>query len=266
MHMMNYASKINDIWNGLSDDLTCVWEAMKQLDSGLIRVAEKNQEGKWIVNDYLKKAILLFFKHNKSSLIHGNCCNFFDKVPLKTKTWDEEQFLSSGFRLVPGSVIRYSAFIAKSAVIMPSFINVGAYIDEFSMIDSNATVGSCAQIGKNCHISDGVTIGGVLEPLQANPVIIEDNCFIGVKSAVTEGIIIEEGAVLGAGVILTGSTKIIDRETGNISYGRVPSYCVVVPGSYRKNADDCSALSCAVIIKRVTKETREKTSINDLLR
>jgi 2,3,4,5-tetrahydropyridine-2-carboxylate N-succinyltransferase len=260
--MMDLKNRIEMLWDDGGDDVSCVHEAMKKLDNGQLRVAEK-LNGEWKVNDYLKKAILLFFRHTRSSVIHGNECEFYDKVPLKTKSWTENDFSCAGFRMAPGSVVRYSAYIAKSVILMPSFVNVGAYVDEGTLIDSNALVGSCAQVGKKCHISDGVTIGGVLEPLQATPVIVEDGCFLGVRSCVTEGVIIGEGAVLGAGVILTSSTKIFDRETGVISYGKIPPYSVVVAGTYPSgNAN----LHCAVIVKRVDGQTRRKTSINEMLR
>ena len=255
-------NKIESLWDGRSQNTSCIAEAMEKLDKGELRIAEK-KDGVWHVNDYLKKAILLFFKHSASEVMHGEACNFFDKVPLKTAGWTEQDFIRAGFRAVPNSYVRYSAYVAKSVVLMPSFVNVGAYIDEGTMIDSNVLVGSCAQIGKNCHISDGVTIGGVLEPLQANPVIVEDNCFIGVRSAVTEGVIIQEGAVLSSGVLLTASTKIIDRESGEISYGKIPPYSVVVSGTYPSGNVN---LYCAVIVKRVTEQTRKKTSVNELLR
>lgn len=254
--------QIAKVWNGESSDCACVDEVLRQLDVGQIRVAQK-QEDRWIVNEYVKKALLLFFKLSKSQLICGAVCNFFDKVPLKTSGWNESDFLHYGFRAVPNSYVRYSAYIGKSVVLMPCFINVGAYVDDGTMIDSNSLVGSCAQIGKNCHIADGVTIGGVLEPLQSAPVIIEDNCFVGVKSSITEGVIIGEGSVIGAGVTLTASTKIIDRSTGEVFYKKVPPYSVVVPGSYQSGAVN---LACAVIIKQVTPQTRAKTSINELLR
>lgn len=255
--------KIEKIWDGGSIDRSVIKEAMDQLDQGKLRVAEQIN-GVWTVNDYLKKSILLFFKVSDSKLIEVGSCPFFDKVPLKTQGWTEEQFKTAGFRAVPGSLVRYSAYIAPSVVLMPSFVNVGAYIDKGTMVDSNALIGSCAQIGKHCHISDGVTIGGVLEPLQANPVIIEDNCFIGVKSAVTEGVIVEKGSVLAAGTVISASTKIIDRETGEVFYGKIPAYSVVVPGTYAsKNGVN---IACAVIVKKVTEQTRSKTSINDLLR
>ncbi len=255
-------NRIEDLWNEKSNDIFYIDEAMKKLDNGELRMVEKNN-GEFIVNDYLKKAILLFFKHTKTIVMQGAGCAYFDKVPLKTTNWTEKDFLHAGFRMVPGSVVRYSAHISKFAVIMQSFINVGAFIGEGTMIDTNALVGSCAQIGKNCHISDGVTIGGVIEPLQANPVIIEDTCFIGVRSSVTEGVIVGEGSVLGAGTTLTASTKILNKITGEITYGRIPPYSVVVPGVYPSgNVNLC----CAVIIKSVDEQTRKKTSINDLLR
>jgi 2,3,4,5-tetrahydropyridine-2-carboxylate N-succinyltransferase len=259
-------AEIEKLWNDGSDgncDVRCVHEAMAKLDSGELRVVEKIK-GEWIVHDYLKKAILLFFRHTKSEIIDSGCCKYFDKVPLKTKDWSEEQFSRAGFRLVPGAVVRYSAHIAKSAVVMQSFVNVGAFVDEGTMIDTNALVGSCAQVGKHCHISDAVTLGGVLEPLQAVPVIVEDNCFIGVKSSVTEGVIIGEGAVLAAGTHITSSTKIIDRDSGKAINGQVPPYTVVVPGTY--STSNGLSIGCAVIVKRVTEQTRRKTSLNELLR
>ncbi|MDR0677735.1 MAG: 2,3,4,5-tetrahydropyridine-2,6-dicarboxylate N-succinyltransferase [Holosporaceae bacterium] len=254
---------IEALWSSKDlENTSSVNEVMQKLDEGVLRVAQKNEE-EWNVNEYVKKAILLYFKIAKSKLIPGNECNFFDKVPLKTYNWSESDFVRAGFRAVPGSIVRYSAYIAKSVVLMPSFINVGAFVDEGTMVDTNALVGSCAQIGKKCHISDGVTIGGVLEPLQANPVIIEDNCFIGAKSAVLEGVIVGEGSVLAAGTVLSGSTKILNRETKEISYGKIPPYSVVVPGTYPSgNVNIC----CAVIAKQVEEQTRSKVSINELLR
>jgi 2,3,4,5-tetrahydropyridine-2-carboxylate N-succinyltransferase len=235
---------------------------LDKLDKGELRIANRI-DGVWKVEDYLKKAILLYFKYTKAQVIPGNECNFFDKTPLKTFGWTTSDFINAGFRAVPGSLVRYSAYIAKSVVLMPCFVNVGAHVDEGTMIDANSLVGSCAQIGKRCHISDGVTIGGVLEPLQATPVIIEDNCFIGAKSTVLEGVIVGEGSVLAAGVILSASTKIIDRETGETSFGKIPPYSVVVPGAYPSgNVNIC----CAVIVKRADERTRQKTSINELLR
>jgi 2,3,4,5-tetrahydropyridine-2-carboxylate N-succinyltransferase len=260
--MESLQDRIEKLWQSDSEETGCVHEAMKKLDNGELRIADKIN-GRWIVNEYLKKAILLYFKHTKSQIMLGNECNFFDKIPLKTKNWTESDFINAGFRAVPGSLVRYSAHIAKSVVLMPSFVNVGAFVDEGSMIDTNALVGSCAQIGKGCHISDGVTVGGVLEPLQAAPVIIEDGCFIGAKSAVLEGVIVGEGSVLGAGTILSASTKILNRETGEITYGYIPSYSVVVPGTCPSGN---VSLYCAVIAKQVNEQTRRKISINELLR
>ncbi len=245
-----------------------VKETLNQLDQGKIRICQK-EKGSWKVNDWIKKAILLSFRLNENFVIssgNDNCTNHFDKVPLKFSNWNEDDFNKAGFRAVPGSVVRHSAFIAKNVVLMPSFVNIGAYVDEGAMIDSWATVGSCAQIGKNCHISGGAGIGGVLEPLQANPVIIEDNCFIGARSEIAEGVIVKEGAVISMGVYIGASTKIIDRDSGEIFYGEVPSYSVVVPGNIAgKNPGDPS-LYAAVIVKRVDEKTRSKTGINELLR
>lgn len=244
---------------------------LEALDTGHLRVAEK-QAGAWHVNQWVKQAILLSFRLNANEVIHGPTASdgsrsaWFDKVPLKTTSWSEDDFKAAGFRCIPGAFIRHGSFIASGAVILPSFVNIGAYVGEGTMIDTWATVGSCAQIGKHCHISGGAGIGGVLEPLQANPVIIEDNCFIGARSEVAEGVIVEEGAVLSMGVYLGASTKIVDRATGEIFMGRVPAYSVVVPGSLPgKNAGDPS-LYCAVIVKRVDEKTRAKTSVNELLR
>lgn len=245
---------------------------LKMLDSGRMRVAEKQADGAWQVHEWLKKAVLLSFRLNDMQLIGGGPsmggaeAAWFDKVPSKFQGWGESSFRDAGFRAVPGSFVRRSAYIAPDAVLMPCFVNVGAWIGEGTMIDSWATVGSCAQIGAHCHISGGVGIGGVLEPLQASPVIIEDNCFIGARSEVAEGVIIEEGAVISMGVYLGASTKIVDRETGAIHRGRVPAYSVVVPGSLPgKNPGD-PALNCGVIVKKVDAQTRAKTGINELLR
>ncbi len=247
-----------------------VTEALNLLDSGKARVAEK-RDGKWIVNQWLKKAVLLSFRLNDNAVMPGpGGSNWFDKVPSKFAGWNDAQFRSAGFRAVPGSVVRHSAFVAPGVILMPSFVNVGAYVGGGTMVDTWATVGSCAQIGKNVHLSGGVGIGGVLEPLQAGPVIIEDNCFIGARSEVVEGVIVEEGAVLAMGVFISSTTKIIDRATGEIFVGRVPSNSVVVPGTLPGKAlPDGSpgpGLSCAVIVKRVDAQTRAKTSINELLR
>ena len=242
---------------------------LDELDKGKLRVCEKNNV-EWLVNQWVKKAILLSFKLNDNHIIKGSYATWFDKVPSKTVHWEQDDHIEAGFRYVPNAVVRKSAYIAKGVVLMPSFVNLGAYIDEGTMIDTWATVGSCAQIGKNCHISGGAGIGGVLEPLQANPVIIEDNCFVGARSEVAEGVIIGEGSVLSMGVFIGASTKIIDRSSGEIHMGKVPPYSVIVPGSLPgKNLPDKSigpSLYCAVIVKRVDEKTRSKTSINDLLR
>lgn len=248
-----------------------VSETLALLDGGKLRICEK-KDNIWQVNQWVKKAILLSFRLNdnylsKQSSVSGDAVVSFDKVPLKFANWGESDFRAAGFRAVPGAVVRYSAFIAKNVVLLPSFVNLGAYVDEGSMIDTWATVGSCAQIGKNCHISGGAGIGGVLEPLQANPVIIEDDCFIGARSEIAEGVIVEKGSVISMGVYIGSSTKIIDRETGEIFYGRVPAYSVVVPGNIasQKGAANLS-LYAAVIVKKVDEKTRSKTSVNELLR
>jgi len=246
--------------------------AMKMLDSGKMRVAEPTTSGGWQNNEWLKKAILMYFKMHREQEISGGPDKtvWWDKVPSKFQRWDYRLFADAKFRAVPGCFVRYSAFIGKSAVLMPCFINVGAYVDEGTMVDTWATIGSCAQIGKNCHISGGVGIGGVLEPLQAAPVIIEDGVFIGARSEIAEGVRIERGAVLSMGVFIGASTKIINRNTGEIFQGRVPAYSVVVPGTLPgKPLPDGSPgpnLACAVIVKQVDDQTRSKTSINDILR
>lgn len=242
-----------------------VRELLFQLDRGTLRVAEK-KDGTWVTHSWVKKGILLSFRLNNLFLMNLPYSPAYDKIPLKFEEWSEDQFKEAGFRVVPGAVVRYSAYIAPGTVIMPSFINVGAYIDSGTMIDSAVRVGSCAQVGKNCHLSDNVGIGGVLEPPQANPVVIEDNCFIGACCELVEGVFVGEGSVLGAGVILTSSTKIIDRATGKISYGKVPPYSVVVPGVLPDEDPSKPGLCCAVIIKHVDEKTRSKTSINELLR
>ena len=251
--------------------------ALNLLDTGKLRVAEPTGKSQWKVNQWLKKAVLLSFKINDMNIITGgphslnnSPANWWDKIPSKFSGWNKEEFKSAGFRAVPGCVVRHSAYISPSVVLMPSFVNIGAYVDSGSMIDTWATVGSCAQIGKNVHISGGAGIGGVLEPIQAGPVIIEDNCFIGARSEVAEGVVIETGAVLSMGVFIGASTKIIDRNTGEIFIGRVPAYSVVVPGSLPgKPLPDGSqgpSLYCAVIVKKVDAQTRSKTSVNELLR
>jgi 2,3,4,5-tetrahydropyridine-2-carboxylate N-succinyltransferase len=248
-----------------------VQTALAGLDDGSLRVAEK-LDGSWQVNQWLKKAVLLSFRLNDNVVVDGGAAGApaYDKVPSKFAGWSESRFRDAGFRVVPGAVARRGSFIGKNVVLMPSFVNIGARVDEGTMVDTWATVGSCAQIGKNVHLSGGVGIGGVLEPLQAGPVIIEDNCFIGARSEVVEGVVIEEGAVLSMGVFISSTSKIIDRTTGEIFVGRVPAYSVVVPGSLPGKAlPDGSQgpnLSCAVIVKRVDAQTRAKTAINDLLR
>jgi 2,3,4,5-tetrahydropyridine-2-carboxylate N-succinyltransferase len=241
--------------------------ALGLLDTGAARVAERQSDGIWQVNQWLKKAVLLSFRLNDMSVIPGGPgkAAWWDKVDSKFKGWNAAKFKKAGFRAVPGAVVRRSAYIAPGVVLMPSFVNLGAYVDSGTMIDTWSTVGSCAQIGKNCHISGGVGIGGVLEPLQAGPVIIEDNCFVGARSEVAEGVIVREGAVLSMGVFLGASTKIVDRATGDILVGEVPPYSVVVPGTL-PGKDGGPGLYCAVIVKRVDERTRSKTSINELLR
>jgi len=244
--------------------------ALSLLDGGERRVAEK-VDGVWTVNQWLKKAVLLSFRLNDNVITPGpGGANWFDKVPSKFADWGEKRFREAGFRAVPGSIVRAGAHIGRNVVLMPSFVNIGASVGDGSMVDAWATVGSCAQIGKNVHLSGGVGIGGVLEPLQAGPVIIEDNCFIGARSEVVEGVVVEEGSVLGMGVFISSTSKIVDRATGEVFVGRVPAYSVVVPGAMPGKAlPDGSpgpSLGCAVIVKRVDAQTRSKTAINDLLR
>ena len=241
--------------------------ALELLDTGKARVAERKADGRWHVNQWLKKAVLLSFRLNDMSVIPGGPGKavWWDKVDSKFKGWNGGKFKKAGFRAVPGAVVRHSAFIAPGVVLMPSFVNLGAYVDSGTMIDTWATVGSCAQIGKNCHISGGAGIGGVLEPLQAGPVIIEDNCFVGARSEVAEGVVVRTGAVLSMGVYLGASTRIVDRDTGAITQGEVPPYSVVVPGTLPGKSGG-PGLYCAVIVKRVDERTRSKTSINELLR
>ena len=241
--------------------------ALAGLDDGSLRVAAREGKGDWVVRQWLKKAVLLSFRLNPNRLVAGGVDGgpWWDKVPSKFEGWDAARFEAAGFRAVPPAAVRRGAFIARGAVLMPSYVNIGAYVDEGAMIDTWATVGSCAQIGKNVHISGGAGIGGVLEPLQANPVIIEDNAFIGARAEVAEGVIVREGAVLSMGVYLGASTKIVDRETGEIMRGEVPPYAVVVPGALASDKGG-PALYCAVIVKRVDAQTRAKTSINALLR
>jgi len=235
-----------------------------ELDAGTLRVAEK-RDGGWVVNQWLKQAVLLSFRINDNRVIEGGYTRFFDKVPPKYADYDAERFKQSGTRVVPDAVVRRGAFVAADVVLMPSFVNIGAYVDKGSMIDTWATVGSCAQIGKNVHLSGGTGIGGVLEPVQASPTIIEDDCFIGARSEVVEGVVVERGCVLGMGVYLGQSTKIYDRETGQVHYGRVPAGSVVVSGNLPAK-DGKYGLYCAVIVKKVDEKTRAKTSLNELLR
>ena len=257
---------------GIGDVRDAVETALDLLDTGQVRVAERRGVGDWKVNQWLKKAVLLSFRLNDMETISGGPggASWFDKVQSKFAGWDEARFRQAGFRAVPHCVVRRSAYIAPGAVLMPSFVNLGAYVGGGTMIDTWVTIGSCAQIGKDCHISGGVGIGGVLEPLQAEPVIVEDNCFIGARSEVAEGVIVEEGSVLSMGVFIGASTKIVDRTTGDIHFGRVPAYSVVVPGTLPgKPLSDGSPgpnLYCAVIVKTVDERTRSKTSINELLR
>jgi 2,3,4,5-tetrahydropyridine-2-carboxylate N-succinyltransferase len=249
-----------------------VEEALELLDSGKGRVAEPDGNGGWKVNQWLKKAVLLSFRLNDNAVMEYGSAGApaFDKVPLKFAGWDDARFREAGIRVVPGAVVRHSAHISKGVVLMPSFVNLGAHVGEGTMVDTWATVGSCAQIGKNCHISGGAGIGGVLEPLQANPVVIEDNCFVGARAEVAEGVIVGEGSVLSMGVFIGASTKIVDRATGEVHMGRVPPYSVVVPGNLpgKPLADGTPgpSLYCAVIVKTVDAQTRSKTGINELLR
>ena len=235
------------------------------LDSGKIRVAEKKGNS-WLVNQWIKKAILLSFRVNKMKASKGPYATWFDKVDGKTQKWNEKKLIKAGFRSVPNGVVRKGSFVAKNVVLMPSFVNIGAYVDEGTMVDTWASVGSCAQVGKNCHISGGAGIGGVLEPMQANPTIIEDNCFIGARSEVVEGVIVEKGSVLSMGVFIGKSTKIVNRETGEITSGEIPAGSVVVPGTLPSKKPGGPNLYCVVIIKKVDEKTRSKTSLNDLLR
>jgi len=250
-----------------------VTEVLQALDEGRLRVAWRDDNGCWQVNEWLKKAVLLSFRLNEMQQLSGGpqSTDWWDKIDLKSKNWQESDFEKAAFRAVPGSIVRHSAYIGKNVILMPSFINIGAYVDDGTMVDTWATVGSCAQIGKNVHLSGGVGIGGVLEPLQASPTIIEDNCFIGARSEVVEGCIIREGSVLGMGVFIGKSTRIVDRASGEVFYGEVPPYSVVVAGSMPSstpmgNGANAPHLYCAVIVKRVDEKTRAKTSINELLR
>ena len=265
-------NKIESAWENITkisptdtDIADAVNEVIKKLDNGQFRIAEKDGND-WIVNQWLKKAVLISFRINDNKILKGPYTSWFDKVKGKTVDWNEDQWKEAGYRHVPNGTVREGSFIGKGVVLMPSFVNIGAYIDEGTMVDTWATVGSCAQIGKNCHLSGGVGIGGVLEPLQANPVIIEDNCFVGARAEVAEGVIVREGSVLSMGVYLGASTKIVNRSTSEISYGEVPAYSVVVPGSLPNEDPKKPSLYCVVIVKTVDENTRKKTSINDLLR
>ena len=266
--IINESFEKRDKINADSDKsiIDAIKETIELTDQGKIRVAEK-KNGSWLVNQWVKKAILLSFRVNKMEILRGPYTSWYDKVPGKSVNWKEEDWKKAGYRHVPNGVVRKGSFIAKNAVLMPCFVNLGAYVDEGTMIDTWASVGSCAQVGKNCHISGGAGIGGVLEPLQAGPVIIEDNCFIGARSEIAEGVLVEEGAVISMGVYIGASTKIVDRASGEIIYGKVPAYSVVVPGTLpnKKNPDGPS-LYCAVIVKKVDEKTRSKVGINELLR
>ena len=274
MNTNSFEKIINEAWNNKnqinsnSDKklLNTISETIELLDSGKIRVAEK-KDNEWHVNQWIKKAILLSFRVNKMKASKGPYSTWYDKIDGKTQGWDEKKMIEAGFRYVPNGVVRKGAFVAKNVVLMPSFLNVGAYVDEGSMIDTWASVGSCAQVGKNCHISGGAGIGGVLEPMQANPTIIEDNCFVGARAEIAEGVVVGKGSVLSMGVYIGASTRIVDRATGEIHFGKVPEYSVVVPGTMpSKNNPDGPSLYCVVIVKKVDEKTRSKTSINDLLR
>ena len=268
---INQAWEVKDTISKDSDSkiITAIENTIESLDQGKIRVSEK-KGADWVIHEWIKKAILLSFRVNEMEALSGPYSSWYDKAHLikgKTAGWTKEDHIKAGFRMVPNSPVRKGSFVGKNAVLMPCFINIGAYVDEGTMIDTWSTVGSCAQIGKNCHISGGVGIGGVLEPLQASPVIIEDNCFIGARSEVAEGVIIGEGSVVSMGVYLGASTKIYDRKTKSISYGKIPPYSVVVAGSMPSDNDkDGPNLYCAVIVKTVDEKTRSKTSVNDLLR
>ena len=270
---MNLETIINDAYeqrasisptSAPSELRAAVEQTIGQLDAGTLRVAEK-RAGTWVVHQWVKKAVLLSFRLNENAPVQAGFGQFYDKVPNKFATWDSAAFARSGVRVVPPAVARRGSFVAKNVVLMPSFVNIGAYVDEGTMVDTWVTVGSCAQIGKHVHLSGGVGIGGVLEPLQANPTIIEDNCFIGARSEIVEGVIVEENSVISMGVYISQSTKIYDRTTGEVSYGRVPAGSVVVSGNL-PSADGKYSLYCAVIVKKVDAGTRAKTAINELLR
>ena len=274
MNTDSFEKIINEAWNNKSQVnsksnkkiVNAISKTIDLLDTGKIRVAE-NKNNEWFVNQWIKKAILLSFRINKMKTSKGPYATWYDKIEGKTKNWNEKRFIKEGFRYVPNGVVRKGAYIAKNVVLMPSFVNIGAYVDKGSMIDTWASVGSCAQVGKNCHISGGAGIGGVLEPMQANPTIIEDDCFVGARAEIAEGVIVGKGSVLSMGVYIGASTRIIDRATGEIHYGKVPAYSVIVPGAMpSKNNPDGPSLYCVIIVKKVDEKTRSKTSINDLLR
>jgi 2,3,4,5-tetrahydropyridine-2-carboxylate N-succinyltransferase len=269
-NIINTAWDIRDSINGQSEKsiLDAINQTIELVDKGELRVAKKNGD-EWIVNQWVKKAIMLSFRTHEMDSLSGPYSSWYDKSHLlkgKTSGWTKEDHIKAGFRMVPNSPVRKGSFIGKNVVLMPCFVNIGAYVDEGTMIDTWASVGSCAQIGKNCHISGGAGIGGVLEPMQANPTIIEDNCFIGARSEIVEGVIVGEGSVLSMGVFIGQSTKVVYRETGEVIYGKIPPYSVIVPGSLPSKDGKGPALYCAVIIKQVDEKTRSKTSINDLLR
>ena len=269
-NIINTAWDIRDSINGQSEKsiLDAINQTIELVDKGELRVAKKNGD-EWIVNQWVKKAIMLSFRTHEMDSLSGPYSSWYDKSHLlkgKTSGWTKEDHIKAGFRMVPNSPVRKGSFIGNNVVLMPCFVNIGAYVDEGTMIDTWASVGSCAQIGKNCHISGGAGIGGVLEPMQANPTIIEDNCFIGARSEIVEGVIVGEGSVLSMGVFIGQSTKVVYRETGEVIYGKIPPYSVIVPGSLPSKDGKGPALYCAVIIKQVDEKTRSKTSINDLLR
>lgn len=273
--MKNYVTEIEKIWqirDSLKSDISnltlakqLVEEVIAKMGEGEISVCEKIS-GHWQINEWVKKAILLNFKISDMQIYDGNCMKWYDKINPKFSSGDEQKLKHSGVRMVPGAFVRDGAYLGKNVVVMPSFINIGAHVGDGTLVDTWATIGSCAYIGKNCHISGGAGVGGVLEPLQAAPVIIEDNCFIGARSEIVEGVLVEEGAVISMGVFIGASTKIIERDTGKITYGKVPAYSVVVPGNLPNEDPKLPGLYCAVIIKQVDKKTRDKTTINALLR
>ena len=273
--MQNHTTAIEEIWqirDSLNQDSLnfisskkIVDEVISELEDGKISVCEKIQH-EWKVNEWIKKAILLNFRTSEMKIYDGSSMRWYDKIDPKYSENDDKKLKESGVRMVPGAFVRKGSYIANNVVVMPSFINIGAYVGSGTLVDTWATIGSCAYVGKNCHISGGAGIGGVLEPLQAKPVIIEDNCFIGARSEIVEGVLVEEGAVISMGVFIGSSTKIVDRYTGEISYGKIPAYSVVVPGVLPADKPGLPGLSCAVIIKKVDQKTRAKTSINELLR